>query len=137
MKRSEYVKNKEDFLWKYIERPKRVIKDIWYKICGVDIDKELKRDVDRHRFELVIMPYDGNNIVRLLGLGAYDDYYFVAQNRDGSIYHCTCVGGFTPLINSMDKFTYYRMEYLWDMNMNKSVEEVFEGLKNKDRFIIY
>ena len=137
MKRSEYVEKKENFWWKYVERPKRIIGDVWNKIWGMDIDKVLKMDVDNHRFELVIMPYDGGKIVRLLGLGMDEDYYYVAQNIDGSIYYCTCVGGFTPLIDSMDKFTYYRMEYLWDRNMEKSVEDVFKELKNKDKVITY
>ena len=137
MKRSEYVEKKENFWWKYVERPKRIIGDVWNKIWGMDIDKVLKMDVDNHRFELVIMPYDGGKIVRLLGLGMDEDYYYVAQNIDGSIYYCTCVGGFTPLIKSMDKFTYYHMERLWDMNMYKSIEEVFERFKKDNNEMIY
>lgn len=138
MKRSEYVKSKEDFWWKYVERPKRIIESVWNKIWGIDIEKELKEEVDKHRFELVTMPFDNSEIVRLLGLCVgEEDYYYVALKESGEIYYCTCVGGFTPLIKSMDKFTYYHMERLWDMNMDKSIEEVLEGFKKDNNEIIY
>lgn len=106
---------KYDFYWRCIERPKRIVDNYINKILGWHNPETIQRDVNKHRYELVLdSPF---TVVRLLGwTDQYeDDYYWIVYTRKG-IQLYSCVGGFVWLKNRLSGFEYYSALNVWELN---------------------
>ncbi len=107
-----------DFIWKYIERPKRILMSRIHKIFGRGNAEIIQGEVNRHRGELVLYLFD---VVKLIGwTDQYDDdYYWIIQSpcdyRD-SIKLASCVGDFIWLKNHLSQWNYAYLLNVFDMN---------------------
>lgn len=123
------IYKKNDFYWKYVERPKRIISRWFDKLLGfTDNAVIIQREADRHRYELVYQdPFD---IYILLGwTDQYEnDYYWVVYEDRGGIRLISCVGGFIWLKNRLTKHEYYSSASTWLYN-NNSIEEMLKEAK--------
>ena len=112
----------EEFLWKYYERPKRIIEGWRNLLLGWDNPILIQRDVDKHRNELVWdRPF---NVVKLLGwTDQYDDdyYYVIAENRGITLY--SCVGGFTWLKKYLPFWEYANAAVVFNLNYSQDLIE--------------
>ena len=105
-----------DFLWKYVERPRRYIEHYKNKLLGWDNVKKIQHEVNKHRYELCWdAPF---NIVRLIGwTDQYDeDLYYVIYNRKEGVHLYSCVGGFVYLKDYVPKWEYANAEYVFELN---------------------
>ena len=111
-----------DFLWNYIEKPKKKIHSFLnYKLLGRSNKKLIQKEVNKYRNQLMLdSPF---SVIKLLGwTDQYEeDYYWVVQERknsEGSITLYSCVGGFIPLKKKLRTFEYLQLVNLWNLNMN-------------------
>jgi hypothetical protein len=125
------MKIKHDFIWKYIEHPKRMIMSGIHKTLGWGNAEIIQHEVNIHRNELVLDTFD---IVKLLGwTDQYDeDYYWIIQHPyyNDIITLTSCVGGFVWLKNSLSLWDYTSLLRTFDWN-SVSDEDVKAELQSK------
>lgn len=115
----EQVSKRNNFYWKYIERPRRILgrifggKRYWYA------DRSLPRQMRRLRGHLALDTFE---VVRILGwTDQYEEdiYWITLTRRPGAgveVNLMSACGGFTPLRNKISTFDYWHTLYLWDLN---------------------
>lgn len=112
---TEDAKRKYGLLWKYIERPKRLIHS-W--LIHESNEKTISRFVNKCRGEILL---DGDHTVRLLGwIDIPDDdyYYLLLERREGEVklVYSSCVGQPLRLKKSLKMFDYYRLDNVANLN---------------------
>jgi hypothetical protein len=128
------IKITEDFLWKFVERPRRIIMSKIYKILGWKNPEIIQSEVNRHRNELVWNLSD--EIVLLLGwTDSYDDdYYYVVYSRKNGIELVSCVVGFTWLKSWYSSWD-YEYKYSTYLRNCPPIEEIMQLVKDQ-KFIL-
>jgi hypothetical protein len=126
--------DRTDFYWTWFERPKRIIREIFFSIIGIgglyNVQKRIQREVNRHRWEIVYEhPFD---IVMLIGwTDQYEeDCYYVVWDFKEGVRLMSCVGGFYFLKDRLTRYEYSHAEYVWYLN-NPSREEILRICKKK------
>lgn len=115
----EQVSKKKDFLWKMVERPRRILGRILGGRKYYYADRSLPRQMKRLRGHLAV---DTFSIVRILGwTDQYEEdiYWIVLTRRRGvgvAVELMSACGGFTPLRGKINAFDYWHTLYLWDLN---------------------
>jgi hypothetical protein len=124
---------KYDFYWRCIERPRRIVDSYINGILGWYNEETIQRDVNKHRYELVLdSPF---NVVRLLGWTdqyqdeKYGDYYWVVETRV-DVELLSCVGGFVWLRKRLSGFEYYSALNVWELN-TLPLNDVLNVVKDK------
>lgn len=115
----EQVSKKKDFLWKAVERPRRILGRIFGGRRRYYADQSLPRQMKYLRGHLAL---DTFSVVRILGwTDQYEeDIYWVVltrrQNVGVAVELMSACGGFTPLRGKINAFDYWYTLYLWDRN---------------------
>ena len=118
------LENKYNFIWKYIERPKRRISGFFNRhILHLDNRYFIQKEVNRHRYGICLY---GFKLVRLIGWtdGFEDDYYYVCEDLRGEILFHSCVGRLLFFKRILSLFDYYDLIYTWNMNCHKSIYDI-------------
>jgi hypothetical protein len=114
----EQVSKKNNFYWKWVERPRRILGRLFNK-RRYYADQSLPREMKKLRGHLAL---DTFGVVRILGwTDQYEEdiYWIVLTRRRGvgvAVELMSACGGFTPLRGSISKFDYWHTLYLWDLN---------------------
>ena len=123
-----------EFIWRFIERPKRIIESFFEKLFNLDSNyKLIQKEVNKHRGEIVLN--NGYELVELLGWTDYhDDYYYVYYNwrgKYGKIELDTCCGGFTILKGKLGLFKYEHLKEMYKIN-TPTLKQKLELVRNKE-----
>ncbi len=121
-------------LWKYIERPKRILESFIINLCKLDNAFLIQREADRCRGEIVL---DHFNIVRLIGWTDQEkeDYYWLllTRNKQGDlqIVKSSCVGSPLRLRGKLETFDYWSLDHLANLNF-LTIENGLQLCKEKN-----
>ena len=122
------------FLWKFIERPKRILYSFfWRTLLKKDTAYLIQKNVNKYRNQLMLN--DINGVIKLLGWTDFyeDDYYYVVQERrygvKENIFLHSCVIWYTPLKKILSIYDYMNLEHLWNIN---TLIDIDKELKEKE-----
>ncbi len=120
----------ENWTWRFIERPKRIMQGVVHKLLRWDSAKLIQRDVAKHRNELVWdTPF---NVVRLMGWTdrEEDDYYWVIYDRRQGVCLHSCVGGFVWLKDYLPLWEYHYANEVFELN--EPTKDIMDAIKNRN-----
>lgn len=104
------IESKFFFTWKFLEKPKRRISDLFFG------KNRVHRFLNKYRYELVIEP--PFYIVQLLGIVQKEkNNYFLVCCRDRGIQLVSCAQTLIPLKNKLKRYHYFYMFSLWNKNI--------------------
>lgn len=74
----------------------------------------LKKEMEGYGNTLVL---DDFNVVMLLNVEEHkEDFYWVLEKFDDTIYYKSCCGGWLPLLDYLPEDKYTELKNIWEMN---------------------
>ncbi|MCP3685267.1 MAG: hypothetical protein GY861_21610 [bacterium] len=104
-----------DFYWKWFENPGRFVRRYLNKLFGRNDELLISRAVQKYRGQLVIIDHQ---IARFIGWSTIEDNFcWIFYSWDWKVFTVFCSDSeFVPLSSNILKYSYYRLDFLWNNN---------------------